>query len=235
LTQLEFNSLEYLRLLQLADSAVPIGTAAHSFGLEMLVAAEILTVPQLENFLHDFLVESGGLESGFCRAAHQLLDDKSAEIEQEWLNLNQRLSAFKPGRESREASATLGKRFLQLATGLSEASLLQQAIQTARYTNTDIHLCTAFGLVGRVLGVSADATVLAYLHQTLAGLISACQRLLPLGQSQASRMLWNLKPGLVEIARQSCNQNINTLSCFTPLVDWASMSHPTLTTRLFIS
>ncbi len=57
------DSLALLRLMQLADSALPIGTTAHSFGLETLVAEGNLHVAQLEFFLRDYLAEAAGIES----------------------------------------------------------------------------------------------------------------------------------------------------------------------------
>ncbi len=233
---LEFESLNYLRLQQLADSALPIGTAAHSFGLEMLVADGVLSVAGLETFLRDYLTESGLLESVFGRAAYRLSDDLP-NFEAGWQNMNERLSAFKTGREAREASASLGRRFLQLAMNLGEWPVLYRAAQVSRLTGGDVHLCTAFGLAGGVLTVSEDVTLLAYLHQAVAGLISACQRLLPLGQSQASRILWNLKPFIIEtmLSGRAVSIDSPNLSCFTPLLDLGVMRHPNLTTRLFIS
>ena len=40
--------------------------------------------------------------------------------------------------------------------------------------------------------------VFAYLNQSVAGLVSACQRLMPLGQTAASQLLWALKPAILE-------------------------------------
>ena len=54
----------------------------------------------------------------------------------------------------------------------------------------------AFGLAGDIVQVDETAAVLAYLQQLLTGLVSVGQRLLPLGQSQASQLIWQLKPTL---------------------------------------
>jgi urease accessory protein len=233
---------DYLRqlwLLQLADSALPIGTAAHSFGLETLVVEEEIKVERLEAFFRDYLFEVGKLESAYCQAAYTLgayFRDETV-FAKEWLKLNERLSALKPAREVRAASAALGRRFLQLVIGLGEWPVLKLALQAARQAEIEVQHCTAFGLVGGVLNLGETATVLAYLQQTLTGLVSACQRLMPLGQSQASQILWNLKPTLLEVVEQSKNYRYDDedLNYFTPLVDLAGMRHPSLSTRLFIS
>src|SRR3954447_2248060 len=115
------DSLAFLRLLQLADSALPIGMAAHSFGLETLVAERWLVVEDLERFLQGYLEEAGTLECTFCLLGCRLATDaRRATLPialEHWLELNARLSAFKTARESREASASLGRRLLYLAQG----------------------------------------------------------------------------------------------------------------------
>jgi urease accessory protein len=233
------NSLDLLRLLHLADSALPVGTTAHSFGLETLVAEEELTVEHLESFLRDLLREAGPLEGVFCRLAYRLAVSPAhpETFEDHWLALNNRLSAFKMARESRTASATPGRRLLQLVQSFERHSLLETAIQAARVSKTEIHYCSAFGLVSGLLSFDEEAAVLAYLQQHLMGLASACQRLLPLGQSQASAILWRLKEIVIESAERSAVsvQHPEDIAVFTPLLDLSSMRHPTLVTRLFIS
>jgi urease accessory protein len=231
---MQIDPLALLQLSQLADSALPIGATAHSFGLETLVAEGTLTVESLTSFLHDYLKESGTFESIFCRLGYRVTTEQDNDsFATTWLALNARLSAYKTVRESRTASATLGRRLLQLILDLEDRVQVRQALQISKDAREDVHYSTAFGLVGGILGIGEEAAVLAHLQQTLLGLVSACQRLLPLGQSQASRIVWQLKPVLIVCTEQSVA--VDEVALFTPLLDVASMRHPVLTTRLFIS
>ncbi|GAC1429016.1 MAG: urease accessory protein UreF [Ktedonobacteraceae bacterium] len=232
------NNLRLLHLMQVADSALPIGSTAHSFGLETLAVEGYLSVEQLEAFLKDYIEEAGTLESASCRVAYRLASVSEQDMfAKSWTGLNQQLSAFKTSRESRAASTTLGRRFLQLVQNLEELPMVSYALKVSKLTGVGIHYGPAFGLVGGAFEIEETLVVLAYLQQSLAGLVSACQRLLPLGQSQASRILWQLKPTLLSVAEQSKSVAMNSddITMFTSLFDIGSMRHPNLTTRLFIS
>lgn len=226
------GGLAYLRLLHLADSALPIGALAHSFGLESLADAGLLTPARVPDLLRGYIEEAGVMEAAFCRQAFRLANgDFSAT---RWIAINQRLDARKPSRESRNGSAALGKQLLSLALAVGELGVLEEAWLLSRQAQCPTHHSLAFGLVAGALGLDEEPAVLAYLHQSLAGLVSACQRLLPIGQSEAARILWNLKPAMIGAARNSRTQAIDDVCCFTPMLDWGAMEHPAITTRLFI-
>ncbi|MDE1156516.1 MAG: urease accessory UreF family protein [Acidobacteriaceae bacterium] len=214
--------IAWLQLLQLSDSALPIGALSHSFGIESLTAEGKLDVPDLARFFAEWLESSGHTEAVFCVRGHRVQD------EAEWQWLNATASAMRPARESREASLRLGRRFLGLAAGLEPDERLR--------FQGEVHLATAFGLVGAVIGVSAEEALGAYLHQTLFGAVSACQRLLPLGQSAAMQLLWRMKAQTAHIIQLACEHpDLETLWSLQPMLEIASMRHPLLHTRLFIS
>ena len=222
-----------LRLQQFADSALPIGGAAHSFGLESLVEAGLLQVDNLETFLLDYLEETGALEAAYCGASCALARDAGSL--DEWLSWNVELEARKLARESRDGSAAMGRRFLDLAGRVSGIPVLLTAQERASESGIQVHLAPSFGLVAGALAVDREAAACACLQQSLTALVSCCQRLLPLGQTRAHEILWNLKPAIISAAQRGVSTGVMRVSCFTPLLDVASAQHPTMRTRLFMS
>ena len=234
------SQLTDLRLLHLADSAFPIGMLAHSYGLESLVAGDLLAVNNLESFLHDWLTEAGMLEAVFCREAFRLGQANPPVFSVErWLEINCLLSARKPARESRVASVNVGRNFLSTASALNDFPALNKLLVTTRQgpelDRRATHYCLVFGFVAGLLRFDGRRTILTYLHQAIANMISSCQRLLPLGQTEAVRILWNLKPSIIDTADRSTAYDCKSAYSFMPLLDWGAMEHPALSTRLFVS
>ena len=215
------DSKALLELLHLADSALPIGGAAHSFGLESLINTQMLHAGNLEEFFAGYLQETGALEASYCARSCELARTLAVE---EWFRLNTEFGARKLAREPRDASAAMGRRFLQLSANMTGCELLL----TVAIETREVHLAACFGFVAGALNLDAETTAAAYLQQSITTLIACCQRLLPLGQTHAHQILWNLKPAILRAASGSDTS-------FTPLLDCVAARHATLRTRLFIS
>lgn len=201
-----------LELLQLSDSALPVGAAAHSFGIETLIEDGSVRPENLEMFLRDYLAEAGVLETTFLRRAWRGED---------LVMLTGEFEARRPARESRVAALKMGRRFADLFNALSGAHLPS----TLPYP-------IAFGAAAAFVGIDETSVALAYLQQSIIGLVSACQRLMPVGQVAASRIVWNLRSAIQDAVSHSERLEV---SCFTQLPELGSMRHTSLETRLFIS
>ncbi len=209
-----------LRLLQLADSALPVGGLAHSFGIETMIEEGDLNVNQLFSFLADLLSEGLLLDAVFCRNAHHRAG-QGENVD----SLNTRLSALKLARESREASLALGRRFSALVATLEPGVVCSETT----------HFSVAFGYACGALGFDAKETVGAFLQQNVTAMISVGQRLLRLGQLEAAQMNWDLKPNIIEATGKSASLTVDELGTFAHLPELGSMRHPMLPTRLFVS
>jgi urease accessory protein len=190
-----------------------------------LADSGLLHAGNLECFLSEYLAEAGAMEASCC-AASCGLEDLDA-----WLTINIGFGARKSARESRDASAAMGRRFLRLAAHVSRIELLIAAADRS----TEVHLPACFGLVAGAMGLGRDVAAAAYLQQSITTLMSCCQRLLALGQTRAQEILWNLKPAVIGAARRGASLTTARAECFTPLLDVASSRHPGLSTRLFMS
>ena len=219
------SALGLCRLLSLADSALPVGGLAHSWGLEESVHQGRVNEANLDSYLSAWCEESLRLELQFVAAAHKLHANGTFASYQ-WEHLSDVVSAFKTNREGRQSSLRLGGRLLQLLRHQPSCDL-----DLPRFG----HYAMVFGLAGSQLGLAELSTLVAYGNQSLTGLVSAAQRLLPVGQIAATKLNWSLKDLLVKIAMRACDSAIDEAQSFAPLLDIASMSHPYTPVRLFLT
>jgi urease accessory protein len=220
--------VQFLQLMQLSDSAVPIGGAAHSLGLEGLAEWREVEANSLELLIQSFLHEQGLLEACFCRASYA-----AGEQREQVVSLGRMLSAQKLAKESRDASVVLGRRLLALCSSILPSET-RGALSSA-FQNADTHHAIVFGYVGALLKFDVEQTAAAFLHQSVSALVSAAQRLMPVGQKQAVNALWLMKEELVNVVKESGTRNYRSVGSFMPLMEVASMRHPRLETRLFLS
>ena len=220
--------IQLLQLMQLTDSAVPIGAAAHSFGMETLVEWSSVDPGSLPKFIGSYLHEQGLMEAAYLRGVLALRKGHGDVGE-----LCRRLSAARPARESREASIALGNRLLHLCQAILPAEMWRELASAIDLRHT--HHVIVFAVICGLLGLEEEAAVTAFLQQGVAAMVSIAQRLMPLGQRQAAAVQWALKPAILEVADRSRQVDYRFTGSFLPLLEIASMRHPRLETRLFVS
>jgi urease accessory protein UreF len=237
-------------LLGLADSSLPVGGLAHSNGLEQFCFDPGLKVEQLGEYLESWIEETLSVEISFCAGAQRLIPPYTSFFDS-WEFINEKFGAYRIGRESRRASEKMGYRLLELGRLIFslipfEPAIPLPSISQSKAKDTEKppsifypekgHYPLVFGYLGFLLGIEESALLTAFGTQALQAQISSAQRLMSLGQMQAMELHWGLKSTLVQVIHQIISsEDVLSPHSFTPMLDLASMNHPYLNMRLFLS
>ncbi|HSF30955.1 MAG TPA: urease accessory UreF family protein [Candidatus Tectomicrobia bacterium] len=223
-----------MALLQLCDTALPIGAFAFSSGLETytqkgLIADPVTLQSWLEAVLHHAVQGSHLLPVAL--AYRETAAAQWAQLER----LDQQLTAMKQACELREMSLKVGQRLLRLAIQVWPGPAIEQLETLRQQGRIAGHHAVVLGLLGWELGLAERVVVEAAGYQWLSGMIAAALRLLALGQSAGQRMLAALLPHLTTIADDIQQQGWDEVCSATPEFDIRAMQHETLYSRLFQS
>jgi urease accessory protein len=179
-----------LGLLQLADSALPIGGYTHSWGLEAAIARGLVHDPEtLERWTLRWLRSSLGPLEGVlvvssCRATRAR---RTADL----VELNGIAEASIVPPSTRRASREMGEQLMALgATWAWSADRLDALL---RPLPADCpggwHHAVAFGLLGALAGGEPEDVLAAFLHQGALGMVGAGVRAIPVGHTHGQQVL----------------------------------------------
>lgn len=231
----------FVSLLQFSDGLFPVGSYAHSFGLETYVAdGSIRDAQGVQSFVLSYLQGSVAPTDAVAVLASRraVLAHKATTFDQ-CTRIDKLLDATKAATELRDASRQMGRQLLRIAVNLGGPlaldGLTRRLFQAIEDEETPGHHAMAFGVVGAALAWRETEMIRAYLYSTCAGTIAASLRLLPLGQLAGQRILWAMLPQIATVADEAQGKDIKDIWSFAPGIEIASMRHANLDARLFRS
>jgi urease accessory protein len=221
-----------LRLLQLGDSALPIGGYSHSWGLEAANEHGLVTSAQtLESWSRRWLRHSVGPMEGVvvaavCRAVR----------EQNWpqaLEANDLLWAGLAPPTLRHASRDMGEQLLALAERWEWAMETVAALR--RLTSQPWHHAPVFAALAATAGGNPEEATAVYLHQAVTGVISAGVKAVPIGHTHGQQILTLLHPDIQALAGELANRELDSAGSSCPAYEVLCDEQSRLYTRLFRS
>lgn len=213
------TDLRLLTLTQWLSPSFPVGSFAFSHGLETAVACGWVTD---KDTLFDWLL--GLLEHGSGQAdATWLALAYQAESRSALEDLNTQARAFTGAAERLREGARQGQSFARVASEVWSIDI------------PPVQLPLGLGYAAKLQKLDLDAVTALYLQAFLGNLVSAAQRLMPLGQSDAQDVLARLNPHCLRVADAAKSANISDIVSNAFLSDIAAMKHENLEPRLFQS
>lgn len=219
-----------LRMLQISDTAFPTGAFSHSMGLEAFAdAGRLRSAEDLREIVALYL---SSMATSDCVALRVSCGAEFGEL----LRTDQLLLATRLTRELRSASVGVGRRFLASveALGVEDGRLLRFG-EAVRASETPGNLAVCYGVAASALGFGEEEALLSFLYSSVASLVAAGQKLIPLGGSTAQRLLFELHGEMKRAASAGAGLGAEDMYAFAPEVDVRSMLHERQRTRLYIS
>lgn len=215
-------------LLQINDTAFPIGSFQHSFGLESYVLNNIIVDSKsLLNFMQSYL-ENVLLYNDLL--ALKLCFDSNIDRILEIQNL---LFALSIPKEIREANYKLGVRFIKAIKSL------KMPINTAweSYINKSIYPThsTSYAVFCATYCIDYTKAVSNYLYAQSANMVINGVKLIPLSQDCGQWILKELQDTFFKIFKILKDLDLDDLGNSTPFYDILAMNHQYLYSRLYMS
>ena len=223
--------LRLVRLLQLASPALPVGAFSYSQGLEAVVESGIVhDAASAQKWIADVLAFSVARAEAPCflrlAAAWRNADENALRT---W---NDSFLATREAAELRAETVQMGYSLRRLLVSLEgfDAGVLAQLDSLGEPA-----FPTAYAFAVVQWQIDARAALLAYLWSWLENQVMAAIKAVPLGQTDAQRMLvalGELLPAMVDAAAAIEDDDIGS---FAPGLALACSRHETQYSRLFRS
>lgn len=202
-----------LTLTQWLSPAFPLGAFAYSHGLEQAVAdGAVDDATSLQAWLTAVVQDGAGLSDAALLVVAQTGGDPAA--------LDALARALAASKERAAETAEQGAAFARTLTAMG-------------FDTPPMALPVALGVAARRLTVPPETVAARYLHAFAANLVGAAQRLMPLGQARAQRLLAALTPVILDTARRACDTPPEDITTSVFAADLAAMRHETLQPRIF--
>ena len=221
------------RLLQFADSTLPVGAFSFSQGLESAVQLHIVTdADSLRDYLTLILRQAAHMDGvallHACRAAAR--GDYAA-----LLAADSALWIRRVGEEQQMMLARMGKKFAELASAIAPSPLLTRWLDDIRSNATPGCLPVAQGIVLTGLGAHEAEAFAVHQYGLASMILNAALRLMRIDHVATQRLLFDAQAATHDHYRAVQALELEEMSSFAPVFEVVVAHHTRTHLRLFMN
>lgn len=223
-----------LRLQSWLSPAFPIGAFSYSHALEWAVeAGDVRDRATLADWLEADLRHGAGRNDAiFFTEAWRAVQANDSE---EFLKTAELAAAYRGSAEFALEASAQGAAFVKAVRAAWPSERFEALADDLARAGTPWTLPIAAGAACASHRIELDAALALYLQSTVANLVNAGVRLIPLGQTEGQIAVAALEAAVLAVTWDAVQLSLDDLGSAAVMVDIASMQHETQYTRLFRS
>jgi urease accessory protein len=220
-----------LPLLAWLSPAFPVGSFAYSHGIEWAFeSSDVTNAQSTENWIAD-LIECGGpwSDAVLLACAHRAVSAKELDTLKDVAEF---AAALSPSKERKLETMAQGEAFMNTVSAAWSNKSFEKALAAI---GKEVAYPVAVGVASAAHEISLRVTLESYLLAVVSNFVSAAVRLIPLGQTDGTKIVARLTLCVREIAGRAEKSTLDDVGGAAIRSDIASMKHETQYTRLFRS
>ncbi len=224
------NSLQLIRILQFADSVLPVGAFAFSNGVESAVQAGIVhDAASLQAFTHTVLQQAAVSDGRAVVAACLALRAGKREVSRacDWALFNRKLNE-----ESRMMVVRMGKKLAELAVATTGDPLTNWWLEQINSQQTPGTYPVTQAIVMTALGISPRDVMVMHQYGVAMTILSAAMRLMRITHIETQHILFQLSQE-IDVFCDEAECGIGQMASYAPIIDVLAALHVSAFTRLF--
>jgi urease accessory protein len=225
------NQSGSLPLLAWLSPAFPVGSFAYSHGIEWAFeSGDVTDAKSAGQWIAD-LLECGGpwTDAVLLACAHRAASAKDYDALRA---VSEFAAAFVPSKERKLETLAQGEAFMNAVGAAWPNKALEKA---TGMLGREVAYSVAVGVAAAAHEISLRVTLESYLLAVVSNFVSAAVRLIPLGQTDGTKIVANLTPRVRQIAARAEKATLDDAGGAAIRSDIASMKHETQYSRLFRS
>lgn len=227
------NMTTIMHLLQMTDSAFPVGTFSFSNGLETAAHEKLVTdASSLEAYTRSITRQAAFSDGIACLHAYRAaLENRYDDV----LEADHRLIQFKMNDEARQMLCRMGKKLAELGKAVFNAPMMQRWLEDIQAEQTPGTYPVAQALAGAATGLSEADLFASHLYGAANMVLSAALRCVRVSHYDTQRILYHLAEEAGATYDEVRTLGFDDMNAFVPQADILASLHEKGNMRMFMN